>query len=73
MIVKDETKNERKITATFSENDIRAILTKKLAEEQDFKIDPHNTLIKVRFDKKDEDTRGFVNCVEITMRNKLGV
>lgn len=71
MPIKDTTTHERKISATFDENEIRDILTKKLSEEFAFDIDPRTTMIEIRFRKEDKDTRGFVNYIDVTMRNDI--
>lgn len=71
MNFKDSTTHERKIFATFDENDIRSILTKHLAKEAGFDIDPRATVIEVRFRKEDSAGRGFVNHIDVVMRNDL--
>lgn len=72
MEMKDTTKHERKIFASFSDFDIRDILTRKLAEKTGFKIDPRKTMIDVRFRERERTgTSGFENYVEVTMINNL--
>lgn len=72
MMIKDTTKHERKIFASFSELEVRAILTKKLVEETGFKVNPRKTMIDVRFCEKERaGTSGFENYIEVTMINNL--
>ena len=71
MNIKDKTTHERKIFCHFDAMDLRAILTKYLAEKTGFKIDPRKTRISVTFDKKDEGSRGFTDYARVVMTNDL--
>ena len=71
MKVKNKITHEHRISAEFDEFDIRMILTEKLAQQEGFDIDPRKTLISVRFDKRDEGSKGFKNFVLVEMVNDL--
>lgn len=66
MQITDVTTHERLVTLTLTENDLRAILTKKLAEETGFDINPRTTLISFNL----EGCAGQTS-VKITMRNLM--
>jgi len=71
MQVKNKVTHEHRISAEFDEFDVRMILTEKLADQENFEIDPRSTLISVRFDKRDEGSKGFKNFVFVEMVNDL--
>ena len=67
----DETIHHRRIFTYFSEVDLVAILSKKIAEENDFVIDGRKTKISAIFSKKDKGQAGFETYCELTMVNEL--
>ena len=71
MNVKNKITHEHKISAEFDEFDVRMILTKHLAKQENFDIDPRKTLISVRCDKRDMGSKVFKTFVIVEMVNDL--
>ena len=71
MKINDNTVHNRRVEATFDEDDIRAILTKYLVKDTGFKIDPRKTLIGVTFNQKTEGFNAPTYTVDVTMTNNL--
>jgi hypothetical protein len=70
MNIRDETFHKREVFAHYAPNDLSAILTKHLAEQTNFVIDPRKTRISVRFDNRDTSTGYETHCL-VTMTNEL--
>ncbi len=72
MKINDQTLHERQVFARFDETDLHVLLTKKVADEAGFVIDPRKTRIKVIFSTKDRiGTAGFEPYAEVTLINVL--
>ena len=71
MNIKNTITHEHRISATFDEYDVRCLLTKHLAEKENFAIDPRGTKISVTFESRDMGSQGFKNFIKVEMVNDL--
>ncbi|MDO8180166.1 MAG: hypothetical protein Q7T62_18110 [Undibacterium sp.] len=70
MNIKDSIINRRQVYAYFDGSDLYALLSKKVADDTGFPIDPRKTKISVTISKKDSGA-GFTNYAEVTLTNDL--